>query len=341
MHSEVNKEFNSRRNSSLSFLKFLACISVVFIHVVFPGGLGEIIKNCSSWAVPVFLMISGYFSYQCNTQKIKGRVLKMLRILIFGMIVYFIYKSAEAYLTGSFVEWIKESFTWKSPLYMVVFCTLPWAVLLWYLIAMIEIYLCWICVVKAGKEEFFDNHILVVFVITMLFNVVMENLSVDWMYKTNFFCSAFPWFLFGHYVRGKEINKKVSLNVSNGFLAFLMIVGFAIDIFLVVFKSPISFVNIGALFVAPSIFLIGINNSQICISKTIEYLGDKVSLYVYLFHVPCSGAMTFLLSKLGIEKGSMYFFIHPLIVVVITILGSVCFERILNRARMSVRKKVY
>lgn len=51
----------SNRNCSLDFCKGVGCIFVVFIHVTFPGGLGQAVKSLGSFAVPLFFMISGYY----------------------------------------------------------------------------------------------------------------------------------------------------------------------------------------------------------------------------------------------------------------------------------------
>ena len=44
----------SNLNIMLNFLKGLACIGVVFIHITFPGKVGEIIKYASAYGVPIF-----------------------------------------------------------------------------------------------------------------------------------------------------------------------------------------------------------------------------------------------------------------------------------------------
>ena len=54
------------RNSCLSLLKFIACISVVFVHVPFPGELGSILLWFSQFAASIFIMTAGYYSFGCS-----------------------------------------------------------------------------------------------------------------------------------------------------------------------------------------------------------------------------------------------------------------------------------
>lgn len=45
---------NKNRNPMLDFIKGIACICVVFIHVTFPDRFGLILKNICGYAVPLF-----------------------------------------------------------------------------------------------------------------------------------------------------------------------------------------------------------------------------------------------------------------------------------------------
>ena len=57
------------RNARLNLLKGFACIGVVFIHVTFPGVFGQIIKDAAGFAVPVFFLTSGFYSYFDDNEK--------------------------------------------------------------------------------------------------------------------------------------------------------------------------------------------------------------------------------------------------------------------------------
>lgn len=50
-----------QRNQSIDFLKGIAAIFVVFIHVKLGGTFGDYIAAIGAFAVPFFFMVSGYF----------------------------------------------------------------------------------------------------------------------------------------------------------------------------------------------------------------------------------------------------------------------------------------
>lgn len=66
----------SKRNEALNFLKGIACMGVVFIHIKFPGNTVEIISKIFQFATPIFYMIAGYFSFNCNEATIKRKLKK-------------------------------------------------------------------------------------------------------------------------------------------------------------------------------------------------------------------------------------------------------------------------
>lgn len=76
----TDKEWWEMRNKSLDAAKAVAACLVVFIHVSFPGQVGQIIKVLARCAVPFFFMISGYFAIMKGRQQ---RIKYHLRFCIF------------------------------------------------------------------------------------------------------------------------------------------------------------------------------------------------------------------------------------------------------------------
>ncbi len=143
------------RNSCLNLLKCIACFGVVFIHVTFPGVLGDIVKYSSTFAVPLFMMIAGYYSYGCDERKIKQRLVKIIKILLFGYICFFVCNITIAIKANSLLQWFSINYNWKNFILFFCFCTIRWAIPLWYLIAMTETYFFWMIVVKKnGRMRF-------------------------------------------------------------------------------------------------------------------------------------------------------------------------------------------
>ena len=101
-----------------------------------------------------FLMISGYFAYQKDEIVVKKkRLQKALKIFLVSFACFFAYNALLSLASHSFTDWIVRNFNLSTPIKYVVFCTINFAIVLWYLIAMIETYVVWYFVVKFKKNN--------------------------------------------------------------------------------------------------------------------------------------------------------------------------------------------
>ena len=60
---------NTQKNYTLELLKLFASYMVVFIHIMFYGEMGIIMDTLARFAVPLFFLISGYYSFQIKPEK--------------------------------------------------------------------------------------------------------------------------------------------------------------------------------------------------------------------------------------------------------------------------------
>lgn len=80
-------------------------------------------------------------------------MLKILWIFVFAYVVFFAYNVANTLLYTETDIALKSYFSLKILAKAVCFCTIGFAVPLWYLIAMAETYAVWYFVVKAKKSK--------------------------------------------------------------------------------------------------------------------------------------------------------------------------------------------
>jgi hypothetical protein len=298
---------------------------VVFIHITFPGLLGQIIKKLSGFAVPIFLMIAGYYALGCSESTIKRRLIKILKIFIYGYLSFLAYNAALQIRSDTLVEWFKTNYTIKSLIKYVVFCNIDFAIPLWYLIAMIETYILWYFVVKYRKEYIFINLMPLIFLFRIVLTTICETNDFAWFWKMNFVSCALSWFLFGYYVHENE--KKIIEITNNTSLVIGAIIGCIIALIPVIFNVTINFSCVGILFYSTSLFMIAIKNPNKIICKPIAYLGDKLSLNIYIFHVIIAGIIVFAFShifKIDVES-DLFSWIKP----ILTVVASIVFSNIL------------
>ena len=75
-------------NTTLHAVKALACFSIVSLHFLLPGEFGVFYQIVARFAVPFFMMLSGYFSFNISRKKVKYRLKQMLLLTIASLIFY-------------------------------------------------------------------------------------------------------------------------------------------------------------------------------------------------------------------------------------------------------------
>lgn len=320
------------RNNCLNILKCIACFGVVFIHASFPSVFGVIIKYMSTFAVPVFFMIAGYYSFGCNDAKIKKRFIKIVKILIFAVLWFLAWEILIQIKNHTLFSWIINNFSWKMPIKFFAFCTISWAIPLWYLIAMAETYLLWFFVVRHKLEDKATKLTWMFFIFGVALTIIVESLSLDWSLKINFVGRAMPWFLFGYLVHQKYESKLQS--VRDRTLFVVASVGWIITLSAILLNTTINYNYLGVVLTAPSLFLIAIKHPNIAISKLIEYIGEKLSLFIYIFHPLISSVIMLGMKVLGINRGGIYTYFHPVITLIASIIVAIVFEVIFRNKRL-------
>lgn len=328
-----NVQTMPRRQKSdvLNLFKGLACISVVFVHVHFPGITGIVVhRSFSSFAVPLFLMIAGYFAFGKDESVIKRRFFKILKIFLWSYAVFLVLHILFKIQQGVVAEWLSLNFNYTTPIKYIVFCTIDFAIPLWYLIAMVETYFVWYFLVKHKKEHCVMFAIPFLFVFKVVLTTYCETMRVPWMFKMNFLTEAMPFFLFGYYLRSKEdFFKSIPYTV----LLLTMFAGCAFAAYNVAFDVPVKMFSLGTLFYSLAVFVIAIKLPNKSYCKPLEYIGDKLSLNVYIFH-PIIGIVTVRLYQLlfGVNlQTGLLGWVLPFAVVVLTIVFAQVLECINSR----------
>lgn len=71
-----------KRYPSIDAIKGIACIGVIFIHVLFPEPVKMAGKSMARFAVPIFLMTAGFFFTKNGTCTIEATAKKLRHILL-------------------------------------------------------------------------------------------------------------------------------------------------------------------------------------------------------------------------------------------------------------------
>lgn len=310
----------SEKNVKLNLLKAFACISVVFVHVRFPGVFGQITSTIAAFAVPIFYMVSGYFAWGKSAQTIQRRMLKICKIFLLGYLLYFVYGALVALGDHSLGTWLATNFNWKTPIKYILFCTIDFAVPLWYLIALIEVYILWYLIVKLQKEQLGVKLMPGLFALQILLALSCDALHLPRVFKVNFLTQAMPWFLLGYFMHTDKA--KTYRALSKSLLCLLAGSGFFIALLPLLFPLPQSLGLIGYIPYAMGLFALALKEPNRSVCKSLEYVGEKLSLHVYLLHEPVAGVLSILcanLLKVNVQE-NLWLWLHPVLTLICTAL---------------------
>lgn len=167
------------RNLSMECCKLIASCFVVFIHAPFPGETGKLVDCLARFAVPTFLMISGYFNYQAGSAAIARRLKHILSLILIGTVVDLCWGCIATELEGgSTIAFLRAAI--PDPEEVIRWIVLhfhPYAGHLWYLNAIATCYLLLYAYTRFRGEEQVDYKpfyylCLNLFVILFIFGIV-------------------------------------------------------------------------------------------------------------------------------------------------------------------------
>lgn len=300
------------KNRALNVFKGLACILVVFIHITFPGVCGDAVSRIAAVSVPFFFMVSGFFSFESSGETLLRRAKKIFYIFVVSAVIYLLY---------GLVTNLNEINVWASNIFgiknIVKFFALNrclFASHLWFLPALVYVYIIAIIVKRFNLRKLMYFCIPILFIGRMAALYIIEKYSpTAFNYADNFALTGLPYFYLGMFLHERTdffiYRAKKWLVVS--FVTFEIVNVFLSIVFNVIVAQP--FVALAA----GSIFCFGVLNPEMkC--KTLEFVGDKLSLYVYVIHV-----LVLWIYRLFFDtSNSVVSWIFPLIVAVSSLLIS-------------------
>lgn len=277
------------RNYSLDTIKLICAICVIFIHTPQPEIWEDYITPLVRCAVPIFFMVSGYFTYGKKDIKhnIHKRIIQLIKV--FG-IVFLFYFSLSVIANG------KDSLEHLSILFSYNFILLnsvPYSMHLWYIVAYIYVLLIILLVEKYNlyKWLFYITPILLITgLIVGKYSDIILGGCFPTNYTRNFLFTGLPFFSLGMIIKKAE-------RLPNIYIA-----GVSCTVFYILgFIEVLHVKNIGdfyasTIFLSLSIFILFLNIKQVK-DNTFSRFGRENSLYIYLMHFFIATGVTLLSNK--------------------------------------------
>ena len=317
-----------QRNYSIDVLKFICAVLVVFLHTDFKWH--DMILPFTRCAVPCFLMISCFLLYSSEgigQERLRRNIKHILHIFLWSTLLFFIYKEALSIVHGelfvpSFKQWV----------FFLIFNENPFAGHLWYLGAYLYVLLIMVAVDKYNLWKYmlwFTPLLLMGDLVLGKYSLLLLGKEYPFVYVRNFLFVGIPYFMLGIWFK-KHFGKLLKINryiYSGGVILFTFTSIMEKTILLDLGKSPMREHYLSTTFLAICLFMFVLSFKNVH-SLKVSQLGERDSLYVYVFHPLFVMTLPMIIKRIPIDLSSIYQYTAPLIVLVMTIIFTVLMRKI-------------
>lgn len=307
----------NERNSTIDVLKLFASYMVVFIHILLYGEIGVAVDALARFAVPFFLLVSGYYSYKLPLIKIKKRIRHTFSLLAFTCVLYVFWKVAPRLIEGDFVgiqQYFERYLEVETIVKLVCFNVPVSSEHIWYLFSLLYVYF---ALYLATKCDVSEKKIFIISFTLLFLNLFMGEflsifeVTVPVFIIRNFALFGIPLFGIGIFIKKHEDSIK---NIPNYLVVICLTVGIIETLFSRLFVGK-NELYVGSLFILFAIVVIFLKYPYIQYPKFIMAL-TNCSTYIYILHIFVSSVLAKSYQLLGFDyqTSTIIKIVHPLLI---------------------------
>lgn len=300
------------KNDCFNVCKGIAAFGIVLIHCDLPSPVGGMMNGLARFGVPLFFMVSGYFSYGKGTDTIKRRIRKFLGLFLLANGIYFAWRLLDFWVKGGLtMEAVAAFFTPESLLYWALFNESPFRTHLWFLGAMLYCYCMYGFLVKQRCEE----RIYALIPLCLAANLLLgEGLSImgrgiSFLYVRNFWLTGLPFFLWGHWIAREERRKGLHIRPGLCLAAIFLGAGLSMGEMLL---SGGAELYLGSIFMTGGMFLLALLHPSFGKGSLLAHIGEKATLHMYLWQLIVFDITDNLAYRCGVWGHIVYQWVMPL-----------------------------
>lgn len=306
------------KNDCLNVCKGIAAFAVVLIHCSFPSPVGGMMNGLARFGVPLFFMVSGYFSYGKGTDTLQRRIRKLLRLFLSANGIYFVWRLLALWKQGRLtLEAAAVFFTPVSLIKWVFWNESPFMGHLWFLGALLYCYgLYWI-LLRNGREERVYGLIPLCITANLLLGEGLSLLGrkISFLYVRNFWLTGLPFFLWGHWLSREE--RKGRLEIRPGLCLGSILLGACLSMGEMLLSGG-GELYLGSILMTGGIFSLALWKPDFGKGSLLAHVGEKAALHIYLWQMIVFDVMEELAYIGGIHEHMVYQWVMPLGVGVIS-----------------------
>lgn len=332
-------------NKFLYFLEGIACISVIFIHCMFPSWMGILVCGLARFAVPMFFMVSGYYLHQSEMgtsqvgKKARKKFFHIGRVLVLAVIFYTLWTLFRMYLSRDSIFEFIAMLVRPRQLFTILVLN-DFTIIgghLWFLAALSYCYLIYYLIASKIQNCTLYLSIPVLLGIHILARFLCGLLGIDFIFAIpvyiwfrNWLFMAFPFFVMGDWICYNK--NRLFLRISKKQLMVLFLIG----VFLTIIETLLTYqltaddreLYLGTFLMTFTIFLYAIQEPNQCGVLWIENIGRRYLLFIYIIHLAVAEGMNILFYKAGFESMEWMNYIKPFFVLGISVTGAIFWDKL-------------
>lgn len=330
-----------RQNECLNFLKGIACILIVYLHMGFPGPVSSIINVIAKMSVQLFFMISGYFAWCSSNEmalkKIPGKIKHTFIMISWAVAVSTLYQiaitSIKVGVPIAIREWI-GTFNFKNTIKFIALTAtshIPGWGVLWFLFSLLYLYIVYAAVLKLNWVKIIYRLVLpiLLFHLVVRYYFTLKGVTFGGVYFQNWLLNGVPFFFLGHWLH--QNYDMVIFRFSNRKLLLICLSGIVMANVEAYFVGYMSF-YFGTILQVVSLFILALRNPDKKVCGWIAKIGEKDCFFVYIAH-PIVGGLVGMLA--GNFRNT---FIYPYLLAAVVAVICICMSRMLDRLKIKSEK---
>ena len=311
---------NGLRNQNIDAVRGIACIFVVLVHCVLPGEFGQYVISYARFAVPFFLLVSGWFAYSPDQTialaKAKRKLKDTVLLTVSATLLYIAWNSYNQYHPRRpILHWLTSYFSQQDAWYnffvynrAVFLCSV-----MYYLFMMIYVYILVIGVGKLGLSRKIRWFIPIGLVWNYVLGAVVR---APWFHSGNFLLTALPFFLLGGLLRERFEEKPLPRKALWIALAVGMVLTFVESK-----RLGDVYCYLGSMVTAVSVLLLCVGGTG-AMPGWLAAFGRKYSTYVFILHCGVRDTLNAMTKN---TFGSRHPWLMPFVAIAISVaMGFVC-----------------
>lgn len=310
------------RNRSIDAVRAIACVFVLFVHCPFPGTFGVYVSALARFAVPFFLMVSGYYAFRDTDAAMLAAARRQLRstakLTLIGTLFYAACNTLRDALSGSHpLSWLYSLLNAEGIRRLILFNRAIFlSSVMYYLFMLLYVYALYMLLLRAKAMRFAYTAILPLLMTGVVLN---EFVAAPWYYTGNWLLTGLPFFLLGHFIAARR------LRIPHP--EWLILPGALLLCFETQLNAEI-YVSFGAILLSVSIFLSCLAHPQGRMPQALVRFGRSGSVVLFIIHCAVRDFVKLLLPP----STPLYAWVLPLIVLALSAGISLAFTRRKNIA---------